>query len=61
MTGKNVGDLLNAQGYHLGMVPGGLHSDEHCQRASRLRWHHVGLAAMTPRRNQAIGDYIPHH
>ena len=60
MTGKNIGDLLNAQGltwgfFQGGFAPTGFDSNNRAICGS----HHVGLAGDDA--VQTSGDYIPHH
>ncbi len=60
MSGKNVGDLLNAKGITWGWFQGGFApTGKDDQGRAVCRQHHTGLAG-----DDAIvnaGDYIPHH
>jgi phospholipase C len=62
MTGKNIGDLLNAQGrtwgwFHGGFTPTGVDSKGRAVCGA----HHVGLAGDDATTQSSDGDYIPHH
>ena len=60
MTGKNVGDLLNAKNLTWGWFQGGFKPTATADNGTAVCGaHHVGLAgddAVT-----TVGDYIPHH
>ena len=58
MTGKNIGDLLNAAGISWGGFMGGFDLTAHQrQRHDRLRAQHLIRASWAAR----VTDYIPHH
>ena len=56
MTGRNVGDLLNAKDISWGFFTGGFRSD---QRAAQGKA--VCRAAHTGSAGKLMGDYLPHH
>ncbi|HLK64206.1 MAG TPA: alkaline phosphatase family protein [Bryobacteraceae bacterium] len=59
MTGKNVGDLLNAKSLTWGWFQGGFKPTSTSNGTAVCAAHHVGLAG-----DDAVttsGDYIPHH
>ena len=58
MSGPNIGDLLNAEGRHLGLVRGRLRADQHRRPSGTagLRRQRTPTSAA-----QTVTDYIPHH
>ena len=58
MTGRNIGDLLNAKKVLLGLVPGRLHADD---RRSRRRRPASCLTTHTNVAGVSSTDYNPHH
>jgi phospholipase C len=62
MTGKNIGDLLNAQGLTWGWFQGGFKpTSEDSMGRAVCGAHHVGLAGDDATTQSSDGDYIPHH
>jgi phospholipase C len=60
ISGKNVGDLLNAKGVTWGWFQGGFAPTGHdAQGRAVCGAHHAGLAGDDA--VQTVGDYIPHH
>ncbi|MGD1212845.1 MAG: alkaline phosphatase family protein [Candidatus Acidiferrales bacterium] len=62
VSGKNVGDLLNAKGitwgwFHGGFAPTGVDA----KGRAICGQHHVGLAGDDALTQSSDGDYIPHH
>ena len=55
MTGKNIGDLLNAQGVTWGWFQGGFAPTSTNRRHRGLRPQHRNIGGAT------VTDYIPHH
>jgi phospholipase C len=62
MTGKNIGDLLNAQGLTWGWFQGGFTPTSTDPKGRAVCGaHHVGLAGDDATTQSSDGDYIPHH
>jgi phospholipase C len=62
MSGKNVGDLLNAQGITWGWFQGGFASTGVDAKGRAICGaHHSGLAGDDALTQSSDGDYIPHH
>jgi phospholipase C len=62
MSGKNVGDLLNAQGITWGWFQGGFASTGVDAKGRAICGaHHSGLAGDDALTQSSGGDYIPHH
>ena len=62
MSGKNVGDLLNAQGITWGWFQGGFAPTGVDMKGRAICGaHHVGLAGDDAVTQSSDGDYIPHH
>ncbi len=61
MTGKNIGDLLNAQGLTWGWFQGGFTPTGSSNGLAVCGQHHVGLAGDDALTQSSDGDYIPHH
>ncbi len=61
MTGKNIGDLLNAQGLTWGWFQGGFTPTGTLNGLAVCGTHHVGLAGDDATTQSSDGDYIPHH
>lgn len=62
MTGKNIGDLLNAQGLTWGWFQGGFAPTGFDSKGRAVCGeHHVGLAGDDATTQSSDGDYIPHH
>jgi len=61
MTGKNIGDLLNAQGLTWGWFQGGFTPTGTSKGLAVCGQHHVGLAGDDATTQSSDGDYIPHH
>jgi phospholipase C len=61
MTGKNIGDLLNAQGLTWGWFQGGFTPTGTTNGLAVCGAHHVGLAGDDATTQSSDGDYIPHH
>ena len=60
MSGKNVGDLLNAKGLTWGWFQGGFAPTSHNATGLAVcASHHTGLAGDDA--VETVGDYIPHH
>ena len=57
MTGKNIGNLLNARNVTLGLVPGRVRADRH-QHAPATRSAAPSTRTSAATRSQ---DYVPHH
>jgi phospholipase C len=60
-TGKNIGDLLNAQGLTWGWFQGGFAPTGMSNGLAVCGQHHVGLAGDDATTQSSDGDYIPHH
>jgi phospholipase C len=62
ITGKNVGDLLNAKGLTWGWFQGGFAPTGVDPKGRAIcAQHHVGLAGDDAVTQSSDGDYIPHH
>jgi len=62
MTGKNIGDLLNAKGITWGWFQGGFAPTGVTAGGLAIcGQHHVGLAGDDALTQSSDGDYIPHH
>jgi phospholipase C len=62
MTGKNIGDLLNAKGLTWGWFQGGFApTGKDSKGRAVCGAHHVGLAGDDATTQSSDGDYIPHH
>jgi phospholipase C len=62
LTGKNVGDLLNAKGITWGWFQGGFAPTGNDSKGRVIcGQHHTGLAGDDATTQSSNGDYIPHH
>jgi phospholipase C len=62
MTGKNIGDLLNARGITWGWFQGGFTPTATTAKGLAVcGQHHAGLAGDDALTQSSDGDYIPHH
>jgi phospholipase C len=62
MTGKNIGDLLNARGITWGWFQGGFApTGVDAKGRAICGAHHAGLAGDDALTQSSDGDYIPHH
>jgi phospholipase C len=61
MSGKNIGDLLNAVGITWGWFQGGFAPTGMKNGLAVCGQHHVGLAGDDATTQSSDGDYIPHH
>ncbi len=62
MTGKNIGDLLNARGITWGWFQGGFNPTGMDSKGRAICGaHHTGLAGDDALTQSSNGDYIPHH
>jgi len=61
MSGKNVGDLLNAKGITWGWFQGGFAPTGTKNGLAVCGQHHSGLAGDDATTQSSDGDYIPHH
>jgi phospholipase C len=61
MTGKNIGDLLNAVGITWGWFQGGFAPTGTKNGLAVCGQHHAGLAGDDATTQSSDGDYIPHH